>query len=290
MKKIFFLPVLIMMTAEIAAQNVGVGTSNPTEKLDVNGHLNITGNLKVNGVSGQSGQVLRTNSSGATEWSDLSDYKNHVTYTQNGTWIVPAGVTRILIEAWGGGGGGAAGGGGASGSYIQARNVPVTGGNAVNIITGNGGAPPLSANNDAESGANTTIELPAMPILFTAYGGGGAFNSGPGSATSVGQLGLPYQWHVTGNNGENTRETYHQYNSTDFVTVREYGNGGDAVMINGASGGRGCFSSFIHANQAGLKFTYSTMGRGYGAGGGGGASASSSYGANGGKGAVIIHF
>ena len=47
------------------------------------------------------------------------------TFTSNGTWNVPLGVTSVKIEAWGGGGGGAignifssSGNGGGGGAYI----------------------------------------------------------------------------------------------------------------------------------------------------------------------------
>ncbi|CAH0997898.1 hypothetical protein EMA8858_04033 [Emticicia aquatica] len=35
-----------------------------------------------------------------------SDFKNHLTFTENGTWTVPAGVTYIKVELWGAGGDG----------------------------------------------------------------------------------------------------------------------------------------------------------------------------------------
>jgi hypothetical protein len=290
MKKCFFLLVLLMISAGMIAQNIGVGTTNPSEKLDVNGNLNIGGNLKVNGISGQSGQVLRTNSSGNTEWGDLSEYKNHVAYTQNGTWVVPAGVTKLMIEAWGGGGGGAMGGGGASGSYMRAINVPVNAGNQVQIVIGMGGVGPTIESGSGDFGGHTTVQIPALPIILNAFGGGGGSSSGPGNPSSAGQLGLPYELHVTGNIGERTRETYSPYSATTYLTVREFGNGGDAVMIDGANGGRGGFHSFVHDNLVTVKSYYSMAGRGYGAGGGGGSNASTLWGSAGGKGIVIIHY
>ncbi len=290
MRKTTLFIALSCVCLSAAAQNVGVGTASPSEKLEVNGNINIQGNVKVNGVSGQNGQVLRTNSSGATQWSDLSDYKNHVAYSQNSIWNVPAGVTKVMIEAWGGGGGGAEGGGGASGSYMQAINVPVIEGILVNIVIGNGGIGATSVNLSAENGGHTMVTVPNTGLTFTAYGGGGAFSNAPGLASSVGQTGFFYQFHIPGNNGETTRETYHQYSSTEFVTVREYGNGGDAVMVNGSKGGKGRYFSFYNVSLFGIKSTYSTTGRGYGGGGGGGLSSSTPFGANGGAGIVIIHY
>ena len=45
------LAILVLFSA-IYGQNVGVGTNNPTEKLQVNGNINLEGNLKINGVAG----------------------------------------------------------------------------------------------------------------------------------------------------------------------------------------------------------------------------------------------
>ncbi|QQS59861.1 hypothetical protein IPN35_03260 [Candidatus Peregrinibacteria bacterium] len=53
--------------------NVGIGTTSPTEKLDVNGNINFTGELNVNSAPGTSGQVLTSNGDGsAPSWVDAS--------------------------------------------------------------------------------------------------------------------------------------------------------------------------------------------------------------------------
>src|SRR5262249_10827402 len=92
---------------------MGVGVFTPQEKLDVNGNINLTGTIKANGVDGTPNQVLMKNSSGNFGWGDIGDYKNTATFTSIGsnTWTVPAGVTRILAEAWGAGGGASTHGG-----------------------------------------------------------------------------------------------------------------------------------------------------------------------------------
>ena len=129
--KAIFIVLCISHSLFSLAQNVGIGTLTPGEKLDVNGNVNVQGNVKVNGVSGTDGQVLMTNNTGATVWSDLCDFKNIASFTQNGTWTIPAGVTKIMIELWGGGGGGAAGGGG-GGTYIRTIVIFVSG---ITVIT-----------------------------------------------------------------------------------------------------------------------------------------------------------
>lgn len=48
--------------------NVGIGNNNPVNKLDVNGSVNITGPLKINGSTGSAGQVLQSNANAAPTW------------------------------------------------------------------------------------------------------------------------------------------------------------------------------------------------------------------------------
>lgn len=50
--------------------NVGIGTNNPAEKLDVNGTVNLT-NLKIANAQGTDGQVLTSTGSGVA-WEDVS--------------------------------------------------------------------------------------------------------------------------------------------------------------------------------------------------------------------------
>ncbi len=44
--KLFFIVMLAGISLPGISQNVGIGTTEPTEKLDVNGNVNISGNLK----------------------------------------------------------------------------------------------------------------------------------------------------------------------------------------------------------------------------------------------------
>ncbi len=79
-KFLLFLPAFLIV-AELHSQNVGIGTNTATEKLDVNGNLNVSGTIKTNGVSGQPNQVLTTGTTGTLESADISQYKNFVSYT-----------------------------------------------------------------------------------------------------------------------------------------------------------------------------------------------------------------
>jgi hypothetical protein len=58
--------------AEISDGHVGIGTHLPSEKLDVNGNIKFSGELKPGGVSGNNGQVLQSNGDGTMGWTDAS--------------------------------------------------------------------------------------------------------------------------------------------------------------------------------------------------------------------------
>ena len=154
---------------DIMAQNVGIGTASPTEKLHVAGNMNLAGNLRLNDVVGQPGQVVMTNSSGTTQWVDLTAYQNYVAFTGiSGNWTVPAGVTKIKLQMWGGGGGGCKDAGGGSGGYITAT-IPVTPGDILPYEIGGSGQGATTTGTDGMS----TIFI-AAGVSFYAYGGTGA--------------------------------------------------------------------------------------------------------------------
>ncbi|MCC5924128.1 MAG: hypothetical protein JJT77_10100 [Crocinitomicaceae bacterium] len=93
--------------------NVGIGTTAPTQKLDIDGQIRIRG-----GAPG-AGKVLTSAADGTATWevpaSGASGTVNQTffnsgtfvrTATGNATWVVPVGVTRIRVFLVGGGGGG----------------------------------------------------------------------------------------------------------------------------------------------------------------------------------------
>jgi hypothetical protein len=49
--------------------NIGLGVTNPTEKLDVLGNIKTTGEIKPNGTAGQTNQVLTSNGNGTMQWA-----------------------------------------------------------------------------------------------------------------------------------------------------------------------------------------------------------------------------
>ena len=285
MKKIILLFVMLNAMQHLTAQNVGIGTLTPGEKLDVNGNVNVQGNVKVNGVSGTDGQVLMTNNTGATVWSDLCDFKNIASFTQNGTWTIPAGVTKIMIEAWGGGGGGAAGGGGGGGTYIRTQVITVSPGN-ITIDIGTGGAGAATEAGTASNGTETTVT--GAFGTYTARNGGGAGPNFSGSVTLFALVGNSFI-QFPGQAGSPTIETYAERLAGVFATIRKYGDGGKTVSLN-SSEGKGATFTFNTNPEVTILLIISRSGR-IGEGGGGGPTGNGLvWGSQGGPGMVIIHY
>jgi hypothetical protein len=66
---LFFLTVSCNL---LYSQNVGIGTTNPTQKLDVVGNLRVSGAIMPGGTAGSAGQVLTSNGAGqAPTWETL---------------------------------------------------------------------------------------------------------------------------------------------------------------------------------------------------------------------------
>ena len=72
LKKNLVLAFTVIGFTTLNAQNVGVGTLTPTERLDVAGNIRTTGELRPNGVAGQAGQVLTSTGSGTMLWSPVA--------------------------------------------------------------------------------------------------------------------------------------------------------------------------------------------------------------------------
>ncbi|MCU0376275.1 MAG: hypothetical protein MUF24_13290, partial [Chitinophagaceae bacterium] len=223
------------------------------------------------------------------EWTSAFGYKNRSEYLFDGNFTVPNGVYELLIIAVGGGGGGAKGGGGASGSLCVAK-VKVLPGNSFTFSVAAMARGAITENSLGESGKITQVNGPAG-LSISALGGFPGESSMPGEGRTGVMLGdsIFYREAQCGRNGEPTKETYMQRLSNEFVTARQYGNGG-ASLLPPYSVQQGTFFSFNSATSANLTLNYGNSNRqgNDGSGGAGGNMANGRWGGSGDAGRVII--
>ncbi len=149
--------------------NVGINRITPSEKLDVNGNINIAnGSIKVNGAVGQPNQFLGTNSSGQFQWMNKDAFYNVAVFDNAVTdaWAVPPGVNKIMVEAWGGGGGGSSLTGGGGGGYLCSYLEIPSGVSYITLYVGPGGIGGITT---GFVGSNTNVYIGS--ITLTANGG-----------------------------------------------------------------------------------------------------------------------
>lgn len=188
------------------------------------------------------------------------------TFVANGSWVVPAGITKVFVTATGGGGGGGSGGGGdisftgsgggggGAGFSQQRVEYPVVPGQTLTVTIGAGGALATGGSSGGAAGGTggtTTItNLGGGTQTYTGGSGGGAGSNS--TSTTVPGPGGGAGWPAGGNAGDG------------------YKNGGTGV------GGAGGSPPGIGSGGAGGRAATTTnalpggAGAGYGAGGGGG--------------------
>lgn len=289
--KYYFIFLILLSSFMMNAQNVGVGTTTPVEKLDVNGNINVTGTIKANGVDGTANQVLMKNNSGVLSWGDLCDYKNHVVFTTTGaqTWIVPAGVTQILTEAWGGGGGGSQYCGGGGGGYVRAIFTVIPG-QTITLNIGDGGAGGATPTH----GTLTSVAVGAHAVFaINGFRGGTSPTSiaaglgGYANATT----GFQNYTFVNGEPGEIATIKFISSGTTSYETT-EGGYGGNGANTSYTRGTPGYRLNQLPAGT-GIRHAFPEPGRQPGGGGGAGyalISPGNVHGAAGGAGMVSIHY
>lgn len=277
---------LALSYTNLSAQNVGVGTTNPGEKLDVNGNINVTGTIKANGADGQPNDVLMKNNSGTLSWGSICDYKNFMQFGFAGATLqqftIPAGVTKLAMEIWGGGGGGNISGGGGAGGYGMGV-INVSPGTIVSILVGGAGQG-FSPPNPATSGGNTIVSYNGQQ--FYVLGGNGANSSFPGNGGSLVtfMLGMMYV-DYNGGSGLKNQVTYQQISSTEFAVNTKYGSGGLAHNQQ-RIGGEGGSSVVSTSTGFTLNEIFGGQAFGWGEGGGGG----KSFGYPGAAGKVLLRW
>jgi hypothetical protein len=221
---------LMIPALSMQAQNIGINQTNPAEKLDVNGNINITGTIKTNGTAGTTGQMLMSTGTGMT-WGSIMNYKKCVIYYTPGNsygFTVPAGVTEVMVELWGGGSGGTTLCGGTSGGY--ARTVQsVTPGGSLPITVGAVGS---YGSTTSTGGGQTRVDFPLLSSYIVASGGGGV------QAAQTGYVGggtgtVSNAFFSYGNPGQKNISTFGMKNATTYVEIRKCGTGGAPIgMFN----------------------------------------------------------
>ena len=180
------------------------------------------------------------------------------TFTSDGTFTVPDGVTKILVTAFGAGGGGYNAVGGGGGERIIKKAYSVTPGTAISIKIGVGGT-------DAVAGGSTVIGS-----LVTVAGGISGKDKAPNT----------YKGTVGGSGDANGQDNFMAYGGKSGGS--KGGGGGGAGYDNGGQGAS--YGNYTHDGGDG----------GIGAGGGGGGYGlyPERYGAGGkgGDGIVIIEW
>lgn len=297
MKRNAFL-ILLICPIITTAQNVGVGTTNPVERLDVNGNINVTGTIKTNGVDGEANQVLMKNTAGELAWGDLCDYRNLATFTSSGpgTWTVPAGITRIVVEAWGGGAGGSSLAGGGGGGYVRARFV-VTPGQVISYVVGGQGVG-VSTDLTNANGQSSSVTVGSYAATATggAAGGGTITNMTVPTGGAGFISGIPLYTDfigITGQIGKFAVNTFFTNGTTNYEYISG-GDGGDCGnSVNTGSTGRVRLQTATSPSTL-VKLSATNIARQPGGGGGSGytvvTSGTTAIGSMGGVGMVAIRW
>lgn len=218
------------------------------------------------------------------------------TFTSDGTFTVPAGVTEITVQAWGGGGGGAdrsnnfwgnryAGGGGGGGGFVSGTLI-VNAGDVITITVGEGGVGGSSNGQNGVLGENSVVSHTSGTI--TAEGGaGGTTSNNPeggagGGANFTGSVSNKVFY--TGGTGANgTNENGGGGGGGAGSTANGSNGSGTTGGIGGSANGGNGGSGSINDNQG-------DTGNNYGGGGGGSSDNNNSTGGSGADGLVKISY
>jgi hypothetical protein len=219
---------------------------------------------------------------GPAEAGQFQNMRSFPTGTQ--VWIVPAGVTRILVEAWGGGQGGdkyrlsnsvvIGAKGGNAGAYTRGF-MAVTPGQSLTLTIGAGGVGGI--NNFAPGdGRETKAQSSTASILAV-----GGINNGASSSNYFGTGGALI---VGGGRGAIGTIAYGQKSATEYVLLIKCGDGGTAYGAQASGAGE----QFALLNSSTLLYTSGGADSGSFPGGGGGAGYNS--GKDGADGFLLLHW
>ena len=299
------------LSYQIASDASGVtyGATGLPRGLNVNTTTgSITGTPTESGT--YTATVSATNGSGRTGYATLTiqvgaNLSNlSSTFGASTTWVCPANVTAVQIEAWGGGGAGGSafrtpdtnsiqyGGGGAGGAYARKTNYPVTPGTTYYINVGLGGTNNSSVNDTIVPGGDSwfnSVNSTNLVLVLAKGGAGGESAVGNTSTTRYGIGG-------TGTTNNSTGDVIYAGGSGATSASTSSGGGGSGAgnSMSGttASNNVGAVAPLGGGNGGTGQTTNSTVGgNGFGPGGGGGgarASGTLNAGGIGGAGQVVL--
>jgi len=196
---------------------VGVNTLSPGSTLDLNGSLAVSGLVPTYACNATGGTVTQANG-----------YCVH-TYTSNGTFTVPSGVTAVdyLVVSGGGGSGHYTAGGGGAGGVLYASGYQVSSGASFTIVVGLGGAGGVGGGASGYNGSASQFGN----ISPVGGGGGGGTNDpyGRPGGSGGGSAGVYGSGYIAGSGTA----------GQGYAGGIGYGNGGQYDGSSGGGGGAG---------------------------------------------------
>ncbi len=175
------------------------------------------------------------------------------------TWVVPAGVTSIEIEAWGAQGGGGSGGLGAR----MKGTVPVTPGETIKYIVGGQGTHDYGYGG---GGGSFVTRADNTPLVIAGGGGGQNYNAAaPGQPGRTETTGGSVGGSAGGADGSGGA------NGGGSSGCGWFGSGGGGLLTNGSISGDGGGNSFISGGAISVEPAANCVSAGLGGFGGGGA-------------------
>jgi len=271
---------------------VGNNSAGGVRKVGVWDFLQVNGQLQVIDGTQGAGKVLTSDASGIASWQTASSgggigNTTITVYTASGTFTVPAGVTKVMVEVFSGGGGAAAGcnsclpgsypeggTGGGGGGYCRAM-VTVTPGASMAVTVGAGGNGGFGDGANGSAGGTSSFG----GLVVVQGGAAGVHNSSGAAGGWTSTCSCLSSVMLSGQQSQTSSQLSTQ--------VCEGGPGG-GVPMGGSGGVGGAAQPF--AFLSGRQGTNGVQPGGGGGGGGmyiGGSSGAGGYGA---AGAVIIYY
>lgn len=252
----------------------------------------------------ENGELLNYNGSA---WSRTITYTQTDTFTADGQWTVPAGITEVTVEAWGGGAGGTPNVGGGGGGAYSRKTLTVTPTDVYDVTVGQ------DSDNDENGNLSAVGEAGNLLRVLVVGGGGSGGRSHSGSSRAGGgggggkvieRTGLfaavgTYPV-VVGAGGPGSSPSPANGNNSSALGIVAIGGGAGGSNVlgeggaNGASGGGGTRGNstpgvsiagqFPGGSGIGTGGNVTAAGGGGGGAGSAGANATDSNGGNGGNG------